>query len=105
MKHWILFLSVMLFMLFAVNTNYVYAAESDNYYTNWDDLVESLDYAESASGSALVANALYLTNQDIHDDLQDIQLQLEYIVALLLILVVFEILRIVRSWSKGVGLK
>lgn len=38
-------------------------------------------------------------------ELKDVNRELDNITALLLILVVFETMRIVRSWSKGVGLK
>lgn len=70
-------------------------------FTNsWNDIKESISL-ESDSGSALITNALYLH----HQELQDTNRELRCISALLLILVVFEMLRLVRSWTKGVGIK
>lgn len=67
----------------------------------WEELEYLFANTETATGSSLVVNALYLQNQELHST----NAELKTISALLLILVVFEILRIVRSWSKGIGVK
>ena len=56
---------------------------------------------DTATGSALVVSAL----EQNYVELQNSNLHLKNITALLLLLVLFEILRIVRSWSKGLGVK
>ena len=63
---------------------------------------------ESATGSALIADgfdSLARQLDSIGQQLDSLSIDIKYVVALLLILVVFETFRIVRGWSKGVGLK
>lgn len=80
----------------------VYAdEEAYSFAGNWADIEQLAVETDPASGSALIANALYLNARE----LDSISHELRTISALLLILAVFETMRIARSWTKGIGVK
>ena len=111
MKNRVMFcLLVAALFLFPFSATVVYASDAEeeviaedsyNFYDNWNELKQYVAESGFLPEDAAIINALYLNYRElvsVHHEARNVS-------ALLLILVVFETLRIVRSWSKGVGLK
>ena len=71
------------------------------FFSNWKDLKAYVAENDIPVEYAVIVNALYLQHQEI----LDISRGIGNIVAFLFLLVGFEMMRVVRSWSKGVGIK
>ena len=71
------------------------------FFDKWSDLKQYISEGGLVPEDAAVVNALYLN----YRKLDTVYFEMRTVSALLLILVVFETLRIARAWSKEVGLK
>ena len=70
-----------------------------------EELIDIIAEDATADISADISADILAALQQNTLELQEVNQELDNISALLLILVVFETMRIVRSWSKGAGVK
>lgn len=99
-KIWVFGLLFALVCVYSMS-EFVYAAEENNEIIEENEVIDS-DPAETNEDYSEIIKAI---EENHADTTNDILYELRYTNAFLMILVVFETLRIVRSWSKGVGVK
>ena len=97
------FLLIVGLLMMVFGHNIVLASDTG---TNTENIIENVIEDESGIDEDISCNDEIIASiVDLKTEVGLAVDELKNIVALLLILVVFETLRIVRSWSKGVGVK
>lgn len=94
-------MSILLAALLLVGSSECLSFASDTVSSEPDVVTEEIVENEDVTDVDLIINSMEVTQQK----LDVLILKMESLLSLQLILVCFETMRIVRSWSKGVGIK
>lgn len=99
----IIFVFIISVLVFGIKCQSVFASDV---VTETDNSVESIEeVTDDEIYETYDFNLIYESIQINNDKLDLIYYEIKSVSALLLILVVFETLKIVRSWTKGIGVK